>query len=46
MPVCKVLVAAEKILQEGDMLAEPGVLPEGVRRLRVFLVIIAPQFGL
>ena len=46
VPVCKVLVAAEKILQEGDMLAEPGVLPEGVRCLRVLLVIIAPQFGL
>ena len=45
VPVCEVLVGAEKILQERDVLAEPGLLPERLRRLGIVLAVHIPHLG-
>ena len=42
----KVLVAAEKIFQEGDVLTQPGLMTKGCRRFRIVFAVLAPQLGL
>ena len=46
MAVREILVGAEKVLQKGDVLAEPGVLPEGGGGLGIVLAVHVPELGL
>ena len=46
MPVGEVLVGAEEVLQEGDVLAEPGALPKSGGRIGVVLALHIPELGL
>ena len=45
MAVRKILISAEKVLQEGNVLAQPGVLPEGGGSFRIVLSIHVPHLG-
>ena len=46
VPVREVLVGAKEILQEGDVLAKPGPLPESGWGVGVILPTDIPHFGL
>ena len=43
--VRKVLIGPEKVLEEGDVLAQASALPEGGWRFRIVLTIGIPQLG-
>ena len=46
VPVREVLVGAEEVLEEGDVLAEAGALAEGGGGVRIALAFGIPQLGL
>ena len=46
MSVREVLVGAEKVLEEGDMLGQSRCLSEGFRRILVYGFIVRPRFRL
>ena len=46
VPVAEILVSPEEVLQEGDVLAQAGALPEGGRGFGVILALGIPQLRL